>query len=92
MKARRLGLNMGTDVICSGCGTSGSIREIVYGMPGPDFEFDKYIVGGCCVNDNDPNIGCKKCGWEGFNEDKYFLQYYPRLPSVDLNGPHDNKP
>lgn len=39
-------------------------------MPGPDFEFDKYIVGGCCVTDNDPDIGCKECGWEGFSEKK----------------------
>lgn len=44
--------------------------EIVYGMPGSDFEFDKYIVGGCCVTDNDPDIGCKECGWEGFSEKK----------------------
>ena len=55
---------------CPGCGASGSIREIVYGMPGSDFEFDKYIVGGCCVTDNDPDIGCKECGWEGFSEKK----------------------
>ena len=34
-------------------------------MPGEDFDFDRYIVGGCCVTDNDPEIGCVKCGWEG---------------------------
>ena len=45
------------------CGAVGSLREIVYGMPGPDFDFDKYIVGGCCVTENDPDIGCKECGW-----------------------------
>ena len=42
------------------------MREIVYGMPGPDFDFDKYIVGGCCVTGVDPRHGCKKCGWRGF--------------------------
>ena len=52
---------------CPGCGSLGGVREIVYGMPGPDFEFDKYIVGGCCVTENDPDIGCKECGWEGFS-------------------------
>ena len=61
---------MGIDVICPGCGASESVREILYGMPGSDFEFDKYIVGGCCVTDNDPDIGCKECGWEGFLSEK----------------------
>ena len=50
---------------CPGCGALGVIREIAYGMPGEDFDFDRYIVGGCCVTDNDPEIGCVKCGWEG---------------------------
>ena len=67
MTVRRLGLSMGIDALCPGCGASGSIQEIVYGMPGSDFEFDKYIVGGCCVTENDPDIGCKECGWEGFS-------------------------
>lgn len=69
MTVRRLGLSMGIDVACPGCGASGSIQEIVYGMPGSDFEFDKYIVGGCCVTDNDPDIGCKECGWSGTSRD-----------------------
>jgi len=34
-------------------------------MPGPDFDFDKYIVGGCCVTEVDPDIGCVKCDWRG---------------------------
>jgi len=55
---------------CPGCGASGSIQEIVYGMPGSDFEFDKYIVGGCWVTDNDADIGCKECGWEGVLSEK----------------------
>ena len=67
---RRLGLIMGIELSCPGCRSLGSVREIVYGTPGPDFEFDKYIVGGCCVTDNDPDIGCKECGWEGFSEKK----------------------
>ena len=66
---RRLGLIMGIDLSCPGCGTLGSVREIVYGMPGPDFEFDKYIVGGCCVTDDDPDIGCRECGWRGTARD-----------------------
>ena len=70
MKVRRLGLSMGIEISCPGCGALGSVREIVYGMPGSDFDFDKYIVGGCCVTDNDPEYGCKECGWEGFFSEK----------------------
>lgn len=71
MRATRLGLIMKTRRVvesnpCPGCGALGSIREIVYGMPDPDFKFDKYIVGGCCVTDNDPTHGCLECDWRGF--------------------------
>ena len=43
------------------------LQRIVYGMPGDDFDFDKYIVGGCVMADYD--IGCKKCGWTGTREE-----------------------
>jgi len=56
---------------CRVCGAHDSLRKTVYGMPGPDFEFEKYIVGGCCVTENDPDIGCRKCGWEGWIGSKY---------------------
>ncbi len=50
---------------CPSCGLDGVLKKIVYGMPNADFDFEKYIVGGCCVTDKDPEIGCDKCGWEG---------------------------
>ena len=50
---------------CPSCGAVGVLKKIVYGMPNSDFDFEKYIVGGCCVTDNDPEIGCVKCGWKG---------------------------
>ena len=50
---------------CPACSGAGGLKKIVYGMPGADFDFEKYIVGGCCVTDKDPEIGCAKCGWEG---------------------------
>ncbi len=33
-------------------------------MPGEDFDFDKYIVGGCIVSEVDPENGCVNGGWE----------------------------
>jgi hypothetical protein len=50
---------------CPYCGVSGGLKKILYGMPGSDFDFEKYIVGGCCVTEKDPEIGCVGCGWEG---------------------------
>ena len=50
---------------CPSCGVKGGLKKILYGMPGQDFDFEKYIVGGCCVTERDPEIGCVKCGWEG---------------------------
>ena len=50
---------------CPSCGIQGGLKKILYGMPGEDFDFEKYIVGGCGVTEKDPEIGCTKCGWEG---------------------------
>jgi hypothetical protein len=50
---------------CPSCGGVGVLRRILYGMPSADFDFDKFIVGGCCVTDVDPEVGCVKCDWVG---------------------------
>lgn len=50
---------------CPSCGQKGQLKKIIYGMPVQDFDFEKYIVGGCCVTGQDPEIGCVECGWEG---------------------------
>lgn len=55
-----------TAISCPGCGEVG-LQKIVYGMPSDDFNFDKYIVGGCIMSDFD--IGCKKCGWKGMRQE-----------------------
>jgi hypothetical protein len=49
---------------CPSCGEIGSLRKISYGMPSDDFNFDKYIVGGCMPSDY-LNTGCIKCEWIG---------------------------
>ncbi len=47
---------------CPKCGTKG-LKKILYGMPGDDFPFDKFIVGGCIMSEAD--IGCSSCDWSG---------------------------
>lgn len=51
-----------SSVPCPGCGDLG-LKRIIYGMPSDNFEFEKFIVGGCIMSDFD--IACKKCGWTG---------------------------
>ena len=53
--------------ICPECGKVGGIKEIRYGMPGEEFNFEKYIVGGCMPMK--ATIGCVKCEWAGMRKD-----------------------
>lgn len=49
----------------------GTLRKILYGMPDPEtFDFEKYAVGGCCLNGDgtDPDVACKECEWEGMRD------------------------
>ena len=51
---------------CPACGTKGSIRKILWGMPSSDIEFEKYAIGGCCIPENPPEIACSECAWSGW--------------------------
>jgi hypothetical protein len=56
---------------CPLCGQIGTLRKIIYGMPDPEsFDFEKYAVGGCCMNGDgsDPDVSCKECDWSGFRD------------------------
>ena len=48
---------------CPACGEK-TLKKIVYGMPGDDFDFRRNFVGGCIPSPED--IGCKNCEWVGF--------------------------
>ncbi len=59
-------------LVCPECSVIGTLRKIIYGMPDPEtFDFEKYAVGGCCMNGDgsDPDVSCGECDWEGFRED-----------------------
>ena len=56
---------------CPECGQIGTLRRIIYGMLDPEhFDFEKYAVGGCCMNGDgsDPDVSCKECDWEGLRD------------------------
>ncbi len=57
---------------CPACKSKTGLRKFSYGMPmpplfpnGPLIDESKYVLGGCCVSDNDPTIKCIECGWKG---------------------------
>jgi hypothetical protein len=65
---RRKQLNL---LVCPGCLAVGTLRKIMYGMPDPEtFDFEKYAVGGCCMNGDgsDPDISCRACEWSGIRD------------------------
>jgi hypothetical protein len=55
-------------VQCPYCQDAGDVHEIIYGMPGHDFDFEKYEVGGCLVFDEQPDYRCRVCDWVGFKK------------------------
>ena len=60
VKRKRIALKK---IACPGCSALGTLRKIIYGMPGEDFDFEKYIVGGCIIEE--PDVGCVECNWVG---------------------------
>ena len=55
-------------VECPFCADGGDVHKIIYGFPGPDFDFEKYEVGGCVVFDEQPDYRCRTCDWVGFQK------------------------
>ena len=54
---------------CPSCGGVGVLKKIVFGMPDKDFDHNRFISGGCCVTEDDPEIGCVQCDWAGKRKD-----------------------
>ena len=54
---------------CPECGEKGPLLEILYGLLAGEPDSDKFIVGGCVVGFNQPEVSCGECGWSGTKED-----------------------
>jgi len=46
---------------CPNCNEVTDVKKIIYGLPGEDFDFDKYESGGCCIEEDSPTHLCLKC-------------------------------
>jgi hypothetical protein len=52
------------EIQCKNCLKTGGLKKIIYGMPSKEFDFDKFISGGCCPPELSDRIGCIFCKWE----------------------------
>lgn len=59
---------------CPNCRSDQGIRKIIFGMPSGPLDESKYLIGGCCVTDNDPTHECTKCGWQKMPLNKTVLE------------------
>lgn len=50
---------------CPQCNSKGSLRKILWGMPENEPDESKYVIGGCCISENDPDYACINCDWQG---------------------------
>ena len=57
-----------SNLACPACSEIGTLRKIIYGIPGSDFDFEKYAVGGCVIEPMQPDIACRECGWRGHRD------------------------
>lgn len=50
---------------CPKCHAKKSLRKILYGLPIDFPDESKYVLGGCCPPEIEPDVQCTNCGWEG---------------------------
>ncbi len=67
-------IRIGKFTFCPKCNEMGKLKEILYGMPSEDYNQDKYVLGGCCIEENDPEIQCTVCEWVGMKEEVRFTK------------------
>ena len=54
---------------CPQCGKKGPMLQYIFGNPGWEPDYTKFIVGGCVMGFNRPEIGCGACSWSGTKDD-----------------------
>lgn len=67
-------IRIGKFTFCPKCNEMGKVKEILYGMPSEDYNQNKYVLGGCCIEENDPEIQCTECDWVGMMEEVRFTK------------------
>lgn len=50
---------------CPSCLSDQIVRTILWGMPYEEPDPSEFVMGGCCVEEDMPEMRCIKCGWQG---------------------------
>jgi hypothetical protein len=50
---------------CPSCFSRKSIRIILWGLPAEEPDPAIYTLGGCCIEEEMPEMECVSCGWQG---------------------------
>jgi len=60
-------------------------KEIVYGLPDPDYDFSDVILGGCCIPEYPPRFGyeCPVCTRTYTIKDKVLVKFYDEYLDED---------
>jgi hypothetical protein len=58
---------------CPKCGGNNSLRKILYGLPMEEPDDSKYVLGGCCPPEIEPDVQCGTCGWQGISSQDLIL-------------------
>jgi hypothetical protein len=65
---------------CPKCQQKGLLKTILWGLPGDDFDHDKYASGGCIPpSDWPPDFRCSGCGFEGYRDFIDWTESYPPM-------------
>jgi hypothetical protein len=41
------------------------VQTILWGLPSEEPNPHVFVMGGCCIEDDMPEMKCIKCGWQG---------------------------
>ena len=52
---------------CPSCLSHRDVRTILWGLPYEEPDPSEFVMGGCCIQENMPEVRCIKCGWQGYS-------------------------
>ena len=57
---------------CPVCNSLNGVREFIYGMPSEEPDATKYVLGGCCISDDEPDYRCINCATDFYKDSDKF--------------------
>ena len=61
------------NLLCPKCKSASGMQKIQNGLPDGPPDDSEVVLGGCCIEENDPEDVCITCGWRGTGKKEQFL-------------------